>query len=90
MIVTQNGKIIGSCVGGASVGGSGTITAGNNSVTVAHGLGATPSWATVSPSNDVAIAAGIQVSISGANITVGYPVGVTQPEDGTFYFEVGV
>ena len=90
MIVTQNGKIIGSCVGGAVKGGRGTILANSNSVTVAHGLGATPSWAIATASNDVAIAAGIQVSISGANITVGYPVLVTQPDDGTFYFQVGV
>lgn len=90
MIVTQNGKIIGSCVGGSFKGGSGTILANNNSVTFAHGLGAVPTWATVSPSNDVAIAAGIQVAISGANLIVGYPILVTQPDAGTFYYQVGV
>jgi len=90
MIITSEGKIIGSCWGGVTKGGSGTIPYNTNSVTVAHGLGTTPTFALIAPSNDVTIASGIKVTISGANLIVSYSDGITQPEDGTFDFIVGV
>ena len=89
MIVTRDGHIIASSIGGINVGGSGTITAGNENVTITHGLGTTPTWGTVTPSNDYATDLKIG-SFTVTTCVVSYPAGVTQLDDGTFYFNVGV
>lgn len=77
-------------VSGATAGGTGTILANENSVTVPHGLISVPNWALAAPINDVAKGAILGAVVSGVNIIVSYPVGVTQPADGTFAFIVGL
>lgn len=64
---------------------SGTISAGQNSVAVAHGMTGTPRAASVSGTNDFAKTGGIGINArSATHITVGFPEGVTQGGDATF------
>ncbi len=78
---------------GKRAGGSGTIPALQNSVTVTHNLDAVPTWAIAVAVDNVAAAAGVHAvdgSYTATTIDVAYPLAVSQDFDGKFNFEVGV
>jgi hypothetical protein len=69
-----------------SHGGSGTITAGNTSINIAHGLGAIPTWALVSPKN--ADSMDCYITADATNVTVS--IQFIQPNDTVFSWSAGV